>query len=90
MKKEQLSRLAQDVNLQPIQVAMLNRSVDVANGTYTPRTNLIRVCAIEDTRIKISATDTGVFLPKNTIEYFGVVPAITLTITGSVNIMGGI
>lgn len=90
MKKNELTRVPKDVTLQAIQVAMLKSSEDVTDATYTPKGNLIRICAIEDSRIKISDTDAGVFLPKNTIEYFGVIPGIAITITGSVNIMGGV
>ena len=90
MKKNELTLLPKDANLETIQVAMLTSSEDVINNIYTPKSNLIRICAIEDTRIKISATDTGVFLPKNTVEYFGVIPGSSIEIAGSVNIMGGL
>lgn len=90
MKKNELTRLPKDKTLEAIQVAMLKSSQDVTDGTYTPEVNLIRICAIEDSRIKTSDADTGLFLPKNTIEYFGVIPGTVITIAGSVNIMGGV
>lgn len=58
------------------------------SGTYTCRSNLVRIVAIEDTIIKSSEIQNGdgILLPKGMREFFQTDVGEILSFTGSVNV----
>lgn len=76
-----------DYSIKDLVVANLGIAKDVTNTTYIPNSTVIRIVAIEESRIKYGNDSIGVFLPLGTIEYFRVTPTTKITIEGKVNIM---
>lgn len=76
-----------DQSLKDLVVGKLGESKDVTNTTFIPKSSVIRIAAIEESRIKTSEEDNGCFMPIGSIEYFRVTPSTKINIEGNVNIM---
>lgn len=76
-----------DYSIKDLTVANLGIAKDVTNTVYVPNSTVVRIVAIEESRIKYDTDTVGVFLPLGTIEYFRVSPTTKITIEGKVNIM---
>lgn len=74
--------------LMNIFAARISKAINVANGDYICESNLVRICAKEETTIISSncKVGEGLLLPQGAIEYFQTEEGEVLTITGSVNI----
>lgn len=89
MKKNELVTMATDSNLKNLQVIFTYPAKDVTNSSFVPALNVIRICAIEDSRIKKDGdTGDGILIPAGCIDYFSVNPGDSFSLTGSANIMG--
>lgn len=66
----------------------ISKAINIINSDYICESNLIRICAKEETTIISSncKSGDGLLLPQGTIEYFQTEEGEVLTITGSVNI----
>lgn len=61
-----------DYSIKDLVVANLGIAKDVTNTVYIPNSTVVRIVAIEESRIKYDTDTVGVFLPLGTIEYFRV------------------
>lgn len=76
-----------DQSIKNLVVGSLGASKDVSNGTYEAKSTVIRIAAIEESRIKTSDEDAGCLFPVGAIEYLRVIPSTKIKVEGSVNIM---
>lgn len=76
-----------DYSLSDLTVGLLNKAVDVTNAAFVPSSTVIRIAAIEESRIKVNDDTVGVFMPIGSIEYYSVKPNTKIVIAGKVNIM---
>ena len=76
-----------DYSLSDLTVGLLNKAVDVTNTAFVPSSTVIRIAAIEESRIKVNNDTVGVFMPIGYNEYFRGTPNTKIQIEGKVNIM---
>ena len=82
------SHASRNTNLTNILATKIGKSVDISNGEFICSSNLVRITAIEQSRIKSSncQSDTGLLLPQGRTEYFQTTENEIISIEGNVNI----
>ena len=77
-----------NTSLTNISAVVIGKADDILNSDFICSSNLIRVVAIEESRIRSSncSTGDGFLIPEGAIEYFQTKEGEILTIEGEVNI----
>ena len=87
--KENYVSMAYDNSGYPIPCIALGPSRDVSDIRVTPLSNVIRICAIAECRVKGSGDkdSVGVLIPKGCVEYFSMRGCKEIIIEGTANLM---